>query len=381
MKRERVLAIILLMLLSAFVGCHSSENFDNGGIHTDDSIRDTGDSTRDTDDPIQVTDDAGDTLATNPPNTYLPQVMIDGVIYYLYGDPYLSGSIPEFSYTGTILSTVPLSQRSSSNGQANFDVDIGAPYARYGDGYAVLWQGVWTLFVTESDLLGGAAPTPRQILRDAPEKAPRLKVTLVEDNSPEQRVQAIQLTTSWSIVYEDGTGTGFESDSAHPLQIRPADFEVATLEIGEADGEIVLQFSDNYPPQSITARRWNAMYAVGSQDIRNVIDNDEPVDINDNIITFTADACDYIYEIHAAWSNGSSYYAFRTVCSVSNDDGNSHNGSISFSLEIQTEHYEYKNDDTQTDISIDNIGKNEADTQPFYSYHDGGRYYFKGQGS
>jgi len=92
-----------------------------------------------------------------------------------------------------------LSQKPAVNGQANFNIELGAPYASYGAGYIVLWNGVWTVFVTESDLLAGVMPTPRKITPYAPEYAPRLDVILVPEESQEQRVNSIQLTTSWTI--------------------------------------------------------------------------------------------------------------------------------------------------------------------------------------
>ena len=172
---------------------------------------------------------------------------------------------------------------------------------------------------TESVLLKETALTQQYVLMDTPEKAPMLDATLMEGNSLEQHIQAIQLTTRWDYYYEDGTGVVYHADSAHPLQIRMVDFDVATFDIGVADGEIVLQFCDNYPPQSISAQRWNVMYATDRQDISDIINNGEPVDIENNIILVISDGYDYIYEIHAEWSNGSSYYTFLTLSSASTE--------------------------------------------------------------
>ena len=176
----------------------------------------------------------------NSPNTYLPQVMINDVVYMLYGDPYLDIEyLPENYHSGQILSTVSLTKKPTMNGEANFDVEVGMPYASYGNGYIVLWNNVWTLFVTENDLAGGIMPTPR-IVGGTPEKAPMLHAALVNDNSPTQSVEALQLTTSWHISYEDGAGTGYEADSAHPLQLQQDAFGEATLYLTNVDAKIVL---------------------------------------------------------------------------------------------------------------------------------------------
>jgi hypothetical protein len=247
------------------------------------------------------------------PNTYLPQVMIDDEIYYLYGDPYTSIEyIPESSYAGCIQSTVSLSQKPTVNGQANFNIDEGSPYARYGNGFIVLWGDVWTIFETLEDQINGIAPKPQQVDRNMPEKAPALFAIHKSDQLPQQRVNAIQLTTSWSVDYEDGTGFGYESDSCGPLQLSLSEYAGATITLENASAEIELQFSDNYPPQSITARRWPSEYATGQQDAYGSSGKGQAVYINGNIIHIPDDG-DYIYEIHATWINGKSYYAIRVV--------------------------------------------------------------------
>ena len=93
------------------------------------------------------------------PNSYLPQIIIDDVFYFLRVKP-LYIEIPEHDYSGRITSAVGLSQRPTENGQANFDIEIGAPYAVYGNGIAVLWYDEWAFFVTEKDLLEGIVLLP-----------------------------------------------------------------------------------------------------------------------------------------------------------------------------------------------------------------------------
>jgi hypothetical protein len=87
------------------------------------------------------------------PNTFLPQVMLNDTIYYLDGGKKPDITIAESDYLGEIASTVPLTQVPIENGQANFNVDAGAPYAEYENGIVVLWNGEWTLFVVEAEFL------------------------------------------------------------------------------------------------------------------------------------------------------------------------------------------------------------------------------------
>ena len=211
-----------------------------------------------------------------------------------------------------------------------------------------------------SDMIEEIAPspqqaTPQQVLRDAPERAPRLELVLLEGDSPEQRVKAIQLSTSWLISYDDGTGTGYDADSAHALQVLPDDFDKATLRLDAADSTIELWFSDNYPPQSVAVQRWNAEYATGRQDIDDVLKYGEPVEISENVINIQADGYDYVYEIYAKWENGSSYYTFRTENGglESNDASSDEPSGLSLELDIQTEHYDYVDEGKQTDITVD----------------------------
>ncbi len=87
------------------------------------------------------------------PNTFLPQVMLNDTIYYLDGGKKPDITIEQSDYLGEIASTVPLTQVPTENGQANFDAEVGAPYAEYENGIVVLWNDEWTLFVDKTELL------------------------------------------------------------------------------------------------------------------------------------------------------------------------------------------------------------------------------------
>jgi len=158
----------------------------------------------------------------------------------------------------------------------------------------------------------GTEPEPPKEVKIAPEKAPTLIVTIKQDDSSEQNVQGIQLTTSWQVNDEDGNGFGYNADSPHALQIGEDYFNDATLRTSGLGGVVEMLFSDNFPPDLITVQRWNADYASGDQDIGDIIGMGDPVDVIDSSFHFNSDGNDYVYEVNAQWSeNGSSWYTFR----------------------------------------------------------------------
>ena len=140
MKKSFIITLVLLFVFSNIAGCGGKS-----GLKSDGNEKISQSNNPDKSESKQTPE---------APNTFLPQIMIDDEIYFLHSSPDLSISyLPESYYKGSVLSTVPLSQIPTENGQANFDVEIGAPYAKYGDGYIVLWKGIWTVFVTEGDLV------------------------------------------------------------------------------------------------------------------------------------------------------------------------------------------------------------------------------------
>ena len=155
-------------------------------------------------------------------------------------------------------------------------------------------------------------PEQPEHVKNAPERAPTLSVSMKQENSPVQSFRAIQLTTSWLVTNEDGTGSGYSADSPHALQLGEDQFNTATLQVSGLAGVVEMQFSDDFPPDLISVQRWKAEYATGNQDISDVMGMEEAVDIIDTSFHFNSDGNDYIYEIYAQWSeNGSSWYTFR----------------------------------------------------------------------
>jgi beta-lactamase regulating signal transducer with metallopeptidase domain len=158
-----------------------------------------------------------------------------------------------------------------------------------------------------------------------PQKTPLLDVNLVttvksEDSQTQtdRSVRAAQLTNSWYVTDENGEGFGYSADSVHPLQ-RQEGYEDVALTLN-GTGTATLFFSDNYPPYSISAQRWDAKYA--GLDSYEMFNEGEPVIISGNTFKATDDGNDYIYEIHAKWNEGDSFYVFSLSSYSSQDKSN-----------------------------------------------------------
>jgi len=150
---------------------------------------------------------------------------------------------------------------------------------------------------------------------------------------PSQGVQAIQLTTSWTVYDEYGNAiSGVAFDSPHPLQLNPQDFAAATLQLSHRqDWHLDWRFigmdfiygylPNSHLPHSISVTRWKAEYTIGNQDISDVIDRGEMVELISpggwtpgllaDMIPIFDDGYDYIYKVQAEWQEGYSVYTFR----------------------------------------------------------------------
>lgn len=137
---------------------------------------------------------------------------------------------------------------------------------------------------------------------------PQLSVS-IQSEVP-QRVGAIGGVSNWT--YTDAYGvthSGPLTDSPHSLQHSQADLSRVTLYLYDEINEIKLEFGA--PPQSVTVTRWNAAY-VGTLYISEAVDENVPVGLNGNTISIINDGYAYIYEVHAIWEQGLSYFTFRT---------------------------------------------------------------------
>jgi len=158
-----------------------------------------------------------------------------------------------------------------------------------------------------------------------PTYAPQLYVNFHTDSLTMQRFRAVQLSNDWfpNVNDEDDSlSGGYSASGHHPLDVWALDLshfwaidlDTITLYIDGADGEIEIQFSDNFPPQTVHVRRWPAEFSASVNDGGSDMDlwsQYEPVEISHSIILVSDDGRDYIYEVEAGWLQGWSFYTFR----------------------------------------------------------------------
>ena len=141
-----------------------------------------------------------------------------------------------------------------------------------------------------------------------PAQTPQLSVRLRTESAPTQHLQTAQLSNNWDI----GT-RAYCISSFHPLDFWTEswvyiDFDAFVLQLDGADGEIDLQFSNNFLPHTVYVRRWNAKFVGQAFDMQFEY---EPIEISNHIIRVSDDGNDYIYEVEAIWAHGRSSYTFR----------------------------------------------------------------------
>lgn len=134
----------------------------------------------------------------------------------------------------------------------------------------------------------------RDVILTAP---PALTVCLGEDS-----IQAMRGTTSWNYDNEDGTWSGFESDSLHPLDMNSKDLTptlVITPEANNSQNFLTAQLKFDIPPDEISVRCWSET-CWGDTDAQS-----EDIPIED----FTIELKDggYIYEVISTWSSSERY--------------------------------------------------------------------------
>jgi hypothetical protein len=99
---------------------------------------------------------------------------------------------------------------------------------------------------------------------------------------------------------KDGTWSGIEADSPHPLECKN------DLPILEITKKTTVKLKFEAAPSKITVKRYKA----------STIDFDNFDELTVSGGSFEAKAGDYVYEIIASWSgqeySGTVYYAFRT---------------------------------------------------------------------
>jgi len=175
----------------------------------------------------------------------------------------------------------------------------------------------------EDDADESVEETPAQSVQNTqnvPDRAPLLYLSIM----PDQRIQTIRRVAGWVAQDENGEPIGFSpiASFGRAYDLEPSRFDDVTLHIDDANNVIMLEFSINYPPQSLSVVRWNVKYLEGGYDDSYVWDKRESIEVTGNTIHIANDGYDYIYDISAAWSEelffGNAVYSFRTVSGDTN---------------------------------------------------------------
>jgi hypothetical protein len=174
MKKAIIIGMTLL-LLAANAGCTGSGDSNGAGIPEDS--------------PTQNVDypQPGSASYTN-----LPQIMFDDTIYCLSNEKLIDTVIPEHDYVGSITPIIPWTHRPIKNGEANFDIEEGAPFARHEKGIVVLWNDEWTVFTAEKELLDQTEALEQGASR-ASSTGDGFEVKLFSDKEVYKSTDAIQI--------------------------------------------------------------------------------------------------------------------------------------------------------------------------------------------
>lgn len=79
-----------------------------------------------------------------------PMIMVDDILYLDTGKE-IAGNVDDSAVLGQITSAVDVSENPSEHGQCNFDSGVGAKYASYEEGMAVLLENKWFFFEKDED--------------------------------------------------------------------------------------------------------------------------------------------------------------------------------------------------------------------------------------
>jgi len=148
-------------------------------------------------------------------------------------------------------------------------------------------------------------PSPSEALQS--QEVPEMRLEYAVDGLLYE-VMVTPGTCSWFYDNEDGTRTGLEADSPHPLDMLGVMPEI--LNYGDLFG-ITVSFT--FTPESYSVSRWPDEY-LGRPDRYDMLS--EPVDMANNTLLLPKDGIGHVYMVHATWPQGNVVYAFYVpICS------------------------------------------------------------------
>jgi len=230
--------------------------------------------------------------AAPAPSEIIPIVMVNGELYYdtnKESETYGRCGLMD----GKITSSVGRSEVPTEDNQSNFGTGYEYQYGTDGR-LDILINEKWAVFEKRTE-------EPIPILTEPP----TLTISTLDSS-----IEALRGTTSWLYDNGDGTQTGIESDSMHPLdssskEYMPTLLIMPTSYSSKNPLEAVLQF--DVIPDEVSVHCWS------DEHWENTSSQSEDILIND----FTIELKDggYIYEVIAHWNSsekygGTAYYSF-----------------------------------------------------------------------
>ena len=244
----------------------------------------------------------------------IPMVMVDGELYLDTG--YNNTDIHKCgTFDGEITSAVDGSEKPAADNQSNFGTGYGYQYGAAEGTVEIYMNNKWRIFATEEVREQIQFPQNSGTSQEtaALKEPPALTVV-----SGENSIEALRGTFSWTYQNEDGTWTGIEADSMHPLQAKEYMPSLKLL-------PVITSFAGmqwDTVPDKVSVRCWSEAY-WGQYDA-------ESEEVSAKLLCIdSSDGCDpyfsvelkdgnYVYEVIAEWNSAETYhgkscYSFYTV--------------------------------------------------------------------
>ena len=244
----------------------------------------------------------------------IPMVMVDGELYLDTGhnnnDIHKCGT-----FDGEITSAVDGSEEPSADDQSNFGTGYGYQYGAVDGTVEIYMNDKWRIFAAEEVRQQIQFPKNSAASQEtAALKEPPALTVVYGENS----IEASRGTYSWTYQNEDGTWTGIEADSMHPLQAKEY---MPSLNLLPVIPSFVGMQWDTVPDK-VSVRCWSEAY-WGQYDAES---EEVPAKL---LCIDSSDGCDpyfsvelkdgsYVYEVIAEWNSAEAYsgkacYSFYTV--------------------------------------------------------------------
>ena len=244
----------------------------------------------------------------------IPMVMVDGELYLDTGhnnnDIHKCGT-----FDGEITSAVDGSEKPNTDNQSNFGTGYGYQYGAAEGTVEIYMNDKWRIFATEEVRQQIQFPESSAASQEtaALEEPPALTMVCGEES-----IEALRGTSSWTYQNEDGTWTGIEADSMHPLQAKEYMPNLTLLPVMPSFAG--MQWDT--VPDKVSFRCWSEAY-WGQYDAES---ETVPAKL---LCIDSSDGCDpyfsvelkdgsYVYEVIAEWNSAETYsgkacYSFYTV--------------------------------------------------------------------